>query len=166
MGDWYHPPPPLILPRGGGGVKFPCNRDSVKDTKSQNQQQEGVYFYYLYNYTKENPIGKSICSIRSPVYANSTYSTSFNLTKKTSQEEEYENIVVAYIIREGEDYLFSFNTVNVTITPENDRLFWYLIIFGVVMLIIIAGTLMLYQEIRKKERELTIGSVREKMKDF
>ena len=81
-------------------------------------------------------------------------------------EEEYENIVVACIIREGEDYLFSFNTVNVTITPENDRLFWYLIIFGVVMLIIIAGTLMLYQEIRKKERELTIGSVREKMKDF
>ena len=56
--------------------------------------------------------------------------------------------------------------MNVTITPENDRLFWYLIIFGVVMLIIIAGTLMLYQEIRKKERELTIGSVREKMKDF
>ena len=82
------------------------------------------------------------------------------------EEKDWENIVIAYIIREGEDYLFSFNTVNVTITPENDRLFWYLIIFGVVILIIIAGTLMLYQEIRKKERELTIGSVREKMKDF
>ena len=100
------------------------------------------------------------------MYANSTYSTSFNLTKKTSQEEEHENIVVAYIIREGEDYLFSFNSVKVIVIPEKDRLFWYLIIFCVVMLIIIAGTLMLYQEIRKKERELTIGSVREKMKDF
>ncbi len=34
-----HPPPPLILPRGGGGVKFPCNsccREEIIDKHSYN----------------------------------------------------------------------------------------------------------------------------------
>lgn len=118
--------------------------------KYQNKQQNGVYFYYLYHYNKNNAIENSICRIIPPVYATSTYINSYNLSEISFEENEYENTVIAYVIKEGEDYLFAFNSVKVTITPENDKLLWYLLIFGVVILIIIAGTLMLNQEVRKK----------------
>ena len=64
-------------------------------------------------------------------------------------ENGYENILIAYFIKDDDDYLFAFNEQKVVIEDPANRTIW---LFAFIVIMIMFVTFFMYQEIKTKEK--------------
>lgn len=67
-------------------------------------------------------------------------------------ENGYENIRIAYFIKDDDDYLFAFNEQKVVIEYPANRTIWLIVIFAFIVIMIMFATFFMYQEVKTKEK--------------
>ena len=67
-------------------------------------------------------------------------------------ENGYENILVAYFIKDDEYYLIAFNEQKVVIEDPTNRTLWLIVIFAFIVIMIMFATFFMYQEVKTKEK--------------
>lgn len=87
-----------------------------------------------------------------PVISNTTTEFESKWENKTMYENGYENILIAYFIKDDEDYLIAFNEQKVLIEDPSNRTIWLIVIFAFIVIMIMFATFFMYQEIKTKEK--------------
>ena len=108
-----------------------------------------IYYYYLYEYNNQSK--SSICSPLSPLFFNLTTNDYYNWTNQTIPYSKIDNIIVAYLSLDDEDFLVGYNPIPVDIISASSYWFWVILVFVVVLLLVLYGTYAIYKEIKKNE---------------
>ena len=124
----------------------------INDANERDSTIVSVFYYYLYKNVTGYQSQYSICSPLIPVLSNTTMEFENKWENKTMYENGYENILVAYFIKDDEDYLIAFNEQKVVIEDPTNRTLWMIVIFAFIVIMIMFATFFMYQEVKTKEK--------------
>ena len=124
----------------------------INDANERDSTIVSVFYYYLYKNVTGYQSQYSICSTLIPVLSNTTMEFENKWENKTMYENGYENILVAYFIKDDEDYLIAFNEQKVVIEDPTNRTLWLIVIFAFIVIMIMFATFFMYQEVKTKEK--------------
>ena len=124
----------------------------INDANERDNTIVSVFYYYLYKNVTGYQSQYSICSTLIPVLSNTTMEFENKWENKTMYENGYENILVAYFIKDDEDYLIAFNEQKVVIEDPTNRTLWLIVIFAFIVIMIMFATFFMYQEVKTKEK--------------
>ena len=124
----------------------------INDANERDSTIVSVFYYYLYKNVNGYQSQYSICSTLIPVLSNTTMEFENKWENKTMYENGYENILVAYFIKDDEDYLIAFNEQKVVIEDPTNRTLWMIVIFAFIVIMIMFATFFMYQEVKTKEK--------------
>ena len=123
--------------------------DTTKNNFYKNSTLNAIYYYYLYDFN--NQTSSSICSALSPLEFKTITQNYFNFTNTSIPYSKIENIIVAYLSLDDEDFLVAYNPIAVDIISSSTLLFWSILIFVILLLLVLFGTYAVYREIKKNE---------------
>ena len=132
-----------------GENKIASKWDTTKNNFYRNSTLNAIYYYYLYEYNNQSK--SSICSPLSPLFFNLTTNDYYNWTNHTIPYSKIDNIIVAYLSLDDEDFLVGYNPIPVDIISASSFWFWTILVFVVVLLLVLYGTYAIYKEIKKNE---------------
>ena len=124
----------------------------INDANERDSTIVSVFYYYLYKNVTGYQSQYSICSTLIPVLSNTTMEFENKWENKTMYENGYENILVAYFIKDDEYYLIAFNEQKVVIEDPTNRTLWLIVIFAFIVIMIMFATFFMYQEVKTKEK--------------
>ena len=123
--------------------------DTTKNNFYKNSTLNAIYYYYLYDFS--NQTSSSICSPLSPLEVRKLKQNYLNYTNTSIPYSKIENIIVAYLSLNDEDFLVAYNPIAVDIISSGTLLFWSILVFFIVLLLVLFGTYAVYREIKKNE---------------
>ena len=127
--------------------------ETTKNNFYKNSTISADYYYYLYDYIESNKSHRAICSSLSPIFFESMNVDYKNWTNKTIPYSKIENIIVAYLSLDDEDFLVAYNPNQVDIIAPSHFWYWTILLFVIVLLVIVYCTYWVYKEIKNKEKE-------------
>ena len=130
--------------------------DTIKDNTNKNVTINAEYYYYLYEYKENTHSKSSICQSSLPFDFKSIFDNKLNWTNTSIPYSIIENVIIAYFSLENEDFLVSYYPKEVHIISSSNLWLWIILIFVIILLIIGYGTYLFYQELKKKESQMSI----------
>ena len=97
--------------------------ESVKNNFSKNYTLQSIFYYYLFDFSKNQKLQTSICSSFVPIHFELSFDCYLNFTNKTIPYSRVENLIITYLSLDDEDFLLAYNPSAVDIIAPSQ--FWF-----------------------------------------